>query len=395
MVGGERVSGRPRRSCDNNEKKTTLSIPDVFRYSQGIDGEMHPQPQRRPTLHDVAARAHVSFKTVARVVNGEGGVSARLTGRVEAAVAELGYRPDDRARRLRNTEQRTNVIGFILVDVANPFFSSILRGIEDVARKRDYLVLSGSTDGDPARQNQLVSAFVSRRVDGMIVVPSGDALGPLAHEIERGTPLVFVDLEPSGTAVDFVRSDHHGGARLATEHLLRAGHRDIAFFGSPLEISSGGQRYAGFREAMAAAGLTVPDSRMRTGLYTPDGWHGIVKDFFANGAGPTAIFTAQNFITLGALRALHELGLRNSVAHIGFDDVELGAVVSPGMSVVPQYPLELGRRATEMLFNRLDGRSRSPVQELLPSTIIERGSGEIGPSTPGLRSRTVGRKRAS
>ncbi len=344
----------------------------------------YTRPKRRPTLHDVAAIAQVSFKTVSRVVNGEGGVSQRLTSLVETAVAELGYRPDDRARRLRNTELRTNVIGFILVDVANPFFSSILRGIEDVARKRDYLVISGSTDGDPVRQNQLVSAFVARRVDGMIVVPTGADLGPLAHEIERGTPLVFVDLEPNESDVDSVRSDHFGGAKMATEHLLRLGHRDIAFFGSQLDISSARLRLAGFREAMEAVGARVPDNQIRTGYYTPDQWQNIVAEFLHVEPRPTAIFTAQNFATIGALQALHSLGLRDQIAQIGFDDIELGAMVSPGVTVVPQYPLELGRLATELLFRRLEGRSLTPTQQIIPTTIVERGSGEIGPRSSGL-----------
>ncbi len=322
----------------------------------------------------------MSFKTVSRVVNGEGGVSGLLVERVEAAIAELGYRPDDRARRLRNTGLRTGVIGFVLVDVSNPFFSSILRGIEEVARRHDYLVLSGSTDGEPARQAQLVSAFVSRRVDGMIVVPSGDDLGPLSHEIERGTPLVFVDLEPAAASVDLLRSDHQGGSRLATEHLLARGHRDIAFFGSPLDIFSARLRLAGFKEAMSAAGLDVPESRVRTGMHTPDEWQRIVTEFFTNEPRPTAIFTAQNFVTIGALQALHAMGLHNTVAQVGFDDVDLSAVVSPGISVMPQYPLELGRRAAEMLFERLDGRVGPPVQEILKSPIVERGSGEIPPS---------------
>jgi LacI family transcriptional regulator len=349
-------------------------------YIHRINEPDHARPQRRPTLRDVAGHAQVSFKTVSRVVNGEGGVSPQLVRRVEASIAELGYRPDDRARRLRNTEWRTGVIGFVLVDVSNPFFSSILRGIEEIARKHDYFVLSGSTDGEPARQDQLVSAFISRRVDGMIVVPSGDELGPLAHEITRGTPMVFVDLEPAGVAVDLLRSDHQGGAYEATRHLLKLGHRDIAFFGSTLDIFSARLRLEGFREAMAEAGIRVPDTRIRSGLHSPEQWKHIVSEFLEKEPRPTAIFTAQNFITLGALQALHALGLRSVIAQIGFDDVDLSEVVSPGVSVVPQYPLELGRRAAEMLFRRLDGLSQTPIREILRNRIVERGSGEIPPS---------------
>lgn len=307
-------------------------------------------------------------------------MSPELVSRVRTAVAELGYRPDDRARRLRMPQLRSNVIGFILVDVANPFFSSILRGIEDVARKRDCLVLSGSTDGDPERWDQLVSAFVARRVDGLIVVPEGSHLGPLEYEIERGTPLVFVDLDSPGTQrVDKVRSDHYNGAREATQHLLRVGHTEVAYFGSPLSMTSAKLRFDGFRDAMTSAGLPVSPHRRYTGTHTPSEWQSVTHEFFGSQHRPTALFTAQNFATLGAIQALHGLGLRSTVAHVGFDDVELGAVVTPGLTVVPQFPLEIGRRATEILFDRIDGGTHDPVSEILPTTMIERGSGEIRP----------------
>jgi LacI family transcriptional regulator len=270
------------------------------------------------------------------------------------------------------------VIGFLLVDVANPFFSSILRGIEDVARKHDNLVLSASTDGDPARHDQLVSAFVARRVDGLIVVPTGDHLGPLQHEMKRGTPLVFVDLESDGTdEVDSVRSDHVGGSRVATEHLLARGHTDIAYLGSPFDLSSARMRYAGFEQAMVAAGRTIGPSLVRTGALLPNQWQHVVAEVLDSSPRPTALFTAQNFATLGALQELHRRGLRETIAHASFDDVELSDVISPGLTAIPQHPLEIGRRATEMLFDRIEGLAHPAVHEILPSTLVARGSGEI------------------
>ncbi len=342
-----------------------------------IDPLAPVSPNRRPTVHDVASRANVSFKTVSRVVNREEGVSPTLIARVEAAIAELGYRPDDRARRLRTSQSRTGVIGFVLVDVSNPFFSSILRGIEETARKHDYLVLSGNTDGDPARQDQLVAAFVSRRVDGLIVVPSGNQLGPLETELKRGTPTVFVDLDIADANVDLLRSDHEGGIHMATEHLLLHGHRDIAYFGSPTRIFSARLRLNGFRAAMAEANLDVREHRVVTGYHSPEEWHAIIADYLVETPRPTAIVTAQNFISLGALYALHQLGLHEVIAQVGFDDLDLGPLVSPGLTVVPQSPLLLGRRSAELLFRRLDGLADAPIQEILESNLIVRGSGEI------------------
>jgi LacI family transcriptional regulator len=372
--------------CDNvvNHRRNSTTVRGIETPPQEplvqlphAGGQPHGQP-RRPTIHDVAAHAQVSFKTVSRVVNGELGVSTHLTIRVNAAIEQLGYRPDDRARRLRTSELRSNVIGFLLVDVANPFFSSILRGIEDVARKHDNLVLSASTDGDSARHDQLVAAFVARRVDGLVVVPDGDRLGPLTHEIARGTPLVFVDLESAATqSVDLVRSDHVGGSRLATEHLLRHGHTNIAYFGSPFDISSARMRYSGFEMAMQNAGHPINPSLVRTGSLLPDQWQHVVAEVLDSSPQPTALFTAQNFATLGALQELHRRRLRETVAHVSFDDVELSDVISPGLTAIPQHPLDIGRRATELLFQRINGSTNDPIFEILPSTIMERGSGEI------------------
>jgi LacI family transcriptional regulator len=340
---------------------------------------MRTPPTRRPTMRDVAERAGVSFKTVSRVVNEEGGVSPDLAERVASAVIQLGYRPDGRARHLRQGDTTTGAIGFILVDVANPFFSSILRGIEEVARSHDTLVLAGSTDGLVDRENQLVEAFISRRVDGLVVVPSGAGVGALKTELDRGTPVVFLDLEPSDVVVDLVRSDHRGGAAMATRHLLDHGHTDIAFIGDDPTIFSAGCRLDGFLEAMSQAGFTVPTHRIITGRHSSETWRTIVADHLRRPNPPTAIFTAQNFITVGAAHALHDLDLHRRVAHIGFDDIELADIVEPGISVVPQQPRELGRRAAEQLFRRIHGDRSEPIRDIIESPVIVRGSGEIPP----------------
>jgi LacI family transcriptional regulator len=329
-------------------------------------------------MHDVADAAGVSLKTVSRVVNRELGVSTDLVERVQEAVRRLQYQPDVRARNLRQTEARAASIGFAMVDVSNPFFSSILRGIEEVAAAADCLVLSGSSDGVLARQDRLIDTFVSQRVAGMVVVPSGDELGPLADEIVRGTPVVFLDCEPRNHHSDLVRSDHHGGADKITRHLIDHGHREIAFLGDDPAVFSAALRLEGFRAAMGAAQLAVRPEWVVTGHHSPVEWRGVIFDWLqAVSPQPTAIVTAQNFVTVGAVQALHSLGLQRQLAHIGFDDVELADVVQPGVSVIPQNPRLLGRRAAELLFERIAGSEKSPAHEILTESIIERGSGEI------------------
>ena len=331
-------------------------------------------------MRDVADHAGVSFKTVSRVVNGEGGVSDVLIARVEQAIAALGYRPDDRARHLRQTASRTGAIGFILVDVSNPFFSSILRGIEEAARKHEYLVWPAAPMvSDNARTNSSRRSSPAASTGSSSCHPDPGA-GPLHAEIERGTPVVFLDLEPEGLTVDLVRSDHRGGALLATQHLQAHGHRDIAFFGDDATIFSAELRVQGYREAMSQAGVEVDERRIVHGRHTSEVWRRIIREYLLETDRPTALFSAQNVITVGATQALHDLELHETIALIGFDDIELADVVQPGISVVPQHPRDLGRRAAERLFARIEGLSEPPTQQVIRPSVVERGSGEIPPA---------------
>lgn len=326
---------------------------------------------------DVAAEADVSLKTVSRVVNGEQHVSTETSDRVTRAIDALGYQVDDRARRLRRRDATTGTIGFVLDDVANDFFAAILRGLEDVAGPNGCLVLAGSTDGDAYRERALIDAFVSRRVDGLVVVTSDVDSPVLRTEIERGTPVVVVDLEPPRLTVDVVRSDHHAGARLGMAHLVAQGHRDIAFLGDELGIFSADERLRGYTDAMRHAGLEVRDDRVvrqRTGA---EGWTALAGTFLDRGDPPGAVFTAQNFVTIGLVRALHARGLQRDVAVVGHDDVTLAEVVEPGITVVPQRPRELGRRAATRLFERLAGDRSPPTRVLLEPRLVVRGSGEL------------------
>jgi LacI family transcriptional regulator len=337
--------------------------------------------QRRPTMRDVAIAAGVSVKTVSRVVNNEDAVRPEVALRVRHAIDALGYEPDHRAQNLRRGGRRTSTIGFVLVDVANPFFSAIYRGLEDVAWDAGYVVLAGSSDGATDRGQAILRTLISRRVDGLVVVPSGEDHVVIAAEMARGTPVVLLDLEAGDLSdVDVVRSDHRGGARVAIEHLLRHDHRDIAFLGDDDTIFSAAQRKRGFLDAMGAAGLTARDEWMIVGPAGPARASAAVHSLMAvPGGRPTALFSAQNFITLGAVQALHDLALQHEIALVGFDDVDLAAAVDPALTVIPQQPTELGRMAGELLLERLGGHAGPARRRIVESQLITRGSGEIRP----------------
>jgi LacI family transcriptional regulator len=338
---------------------------------------------RRPTMLDVARTAGVSLKSVSRVVNGEAAVRPELVERVNAAIQHLRYVPDVRARHLRQQGSVATSIGFVLVDVANPFFSGVLRGIEEVARQHDCLVLSASSDGDPKRLDQLIEDFLERRVAGMVIVPRGSGSAMLSSDMMRDVPVVFLDCEPLGPTdhpFDVVRSDHREGARRMASHLIRHGHRRVAFLGDDVGIFSANLRLQGFLDAMADALIDVDPALVITGGRDATEWNALVRAWLSElDSKPTAIVCAQNFVTIGTVAALHELGLQHKIAVVGYDDVELAGLLQPGLSVQPQEPLQLGRRAGEILFDRLAGFSGSPIHEVGLPPFVERGSGEIRP----------------
>jgi LacI family transcriptional regulator len=241
------------------------------------------------------------------------------------------------------------------------------------------LALFGSLDEDADRERKLAGAFLDRRVDGLLIVPARRDHSYLLRERQAGTCLVFVDREPRMLAADAVVSDNRAGAISAVNHLLAAGHRRIGYLGDRMSVATAVQRYDGYTHALELARIPL-DERIV--------WHEASSEEAAIQAAtrmlrlpepPTALFTGQNVITIGASRALRALGLENTVAMVGFDDFPLADMLRPGITVVAQDVMGLGKLAAETLFRRLDG-DRSPFRtHVLPTWLILRGSGEIGP----------------
>lgn len=334
---------------------------------------------RRPTMRDVAARAGVSVKTVSRVVNDESGVSPAMLRKVRSAVEELQFRPDAGARTLRRLDRRSASIGLLLEDVANPFSAAVQRAVEDEAARRHVVVFSASLDEDPARERALAREFGARHVDGMLLAPAGDDQSHLADELRAGTAIVCIDRQARNLPVDSVVSTNTIGAAEGVRHLGAAGHRRIAYLGDRAGIATAQQRFAGYASGLRAIGAPFDLALVVHDLRAPDIADGAVTALLALPDPPTALFTAQNLITIGAIRALRKAGSEHAVALVGFDDVALADLLSPGVTVVAQDPAAIGRIAAGLLFARIAGDTGPPQVRMVPTTLIQRGSGEIPP----------------
>jgi LacI family transcriptional regulator len=330
-------------------------------------------------MREVAALAKVSIKTVSRVVNGEAGVSPQLIRRVTAAAERLDYQHNMTASSLRRSDGRSATIGVVLEDVANPFASSLHRAIEDIAVQRGVLVLAGSSDEDAGRERRLVSAFASRRVDGLIIQPSSHDHSYLLTEKKAGTAIVFVDRPPAFLDADTVLTDNAAGVRRGIRHLLAHGHRRIGYLGDQHTIATAAERYGGYVAELADHKIKVDEGLVRLDLRGIEKAEAAVRELVEVKNPPTALFTGQNLITIGAFRALRALRLHKKIALIGFDDILLADLLEPGITVIAQDPAAIGRTAAEILFRRLDGDRSTSQHHIVLTRLITRGSGEIRP----------------
>jgi LacI family transcriptional regulator len=327
-------------------------------------------------MMDVARAANVSLKTVSRVVNGEATVSRPTAIVVQKAIEALGYRRNEQARALRQ-RKAPRLLGLVIKDVSNPFYSAIARGVEEEVRARSLLVVSGSSDEDSARERELLGLLCERGVGGLLVVPTGADYSFLASELALGTPMAFIDRPPRNLRADTILLDNAGGARAAVEHLIAHGHRRIAFVGHLPEVFTTVERLKGFRAAMARAGLGVDEALVRLGCHDSAKAEAAARELLSMRSPPTAIFAGNNRITYGVLMATS--GLKCPPALIGFDDFELAPLLSPPVSVVAYDNVELGRRAARLICERLDGAHGPPRRIVVPTEVVARGSGELKP----------------
>jgi len=330
-------------------------------------------------MREVAALADVSLSTVSRVVNGWSNVDPELAERVHRAVGLLGYQHNFAASALRRTDGKTATIGLLLEDVSNPFSATLHRAVEDAAEERGVRVLAASLDENPERERELVSSLVARRVDGFIIVPAGEDQSYLLVERRAGTPFVFADRPPRHLAADSVVADNRAGAAAAVAQLTGIGHRRIGFLGDLFSIPTAQERFAGYLEALGSAAIAPDDAIILHDLHTAEAAEAAALTLLERPDAPTALFTGQNLVTIGGIRALRQLALEHQVAHVGFDDLVLADIIQPGLSVVAQDSGEIGRLAAECLFRRLDGDKGPHRTLVVPTRFIARGSGEIPP----------------
>jgi LacI family transcriptional regulator len=326
------------------------------------------------TMKEVAKLAGVSVATVSRVLNDKPNVSPELRSRVLQAVEKLSYQRNRVARSLR--AKTSLIIGLIISDIQNPFFTSVVRGVEDVAYDHGYTLLLCNSDEDPDKERLYIDIMLAERVAGVIISPVAEVDNYSSVLLQAGVPVVAMDRRMRDLEVDTVVVNNVEGVYQAVGHLIEQGHRRIGFIGGPTRTTTGRERQEGYQKALAEHGLGLEQGLVKIGDFKQDSGYQMTCELLEMDDPPTAIFTANNLMTLGALNAIHEkrLSIPQEVAIVGFDDMSWAPSLAPPLTAVAQPTYELGRTAADLLLRRIGDPHRPTEQICLEADLVVRES---------------------
>jgi len=322
-------------------------------------------------MTDVARHAKVSLKTVSRYVNGERNIDPIIAQRIAEAVVSLHFRRNMAAASIR-PGQRSQLVGLIIDDVANPFYATLTRSIERALRVEGMLLLAASSEQDSDHFGRLVEQFLERRIDGLIVVPPS-LPGPRWTELAKEIPaLVVLDRFDPAIDADAIVADDEQGGRTATTLLLAGGSRRIAFVGEALLVPTVNNRYRGYLSALSDAGVVPSEALVIDGVHTASDAGAAIAALLRDGVQFDAVFTSNNRASIGVLAAFRELSISRPM--VGFDDFEAACLVEPAVTVVAHSVTEMGKLAAQVLLARINGDSKPHRTVVLPTITILRDS---------------------
>jgi DNA-binding LacI/PurR family transcriptional regulator len=332
--------------------------------------------KRHVTIREVAKAAGASVSTISAALNNSDYVSAKTRSRIQEAIKSLGYRPNDLARGLRL--QKTHSIAIVVPDLANNFYSEVVRGAKDYSASANYTVLIGDSREKWEEERNYLDSFHRRRVDGVIRVPAIDAAGGKSKSVLGNLPVVYADRHPLArdSYVGRVGVDNTRAAETATGYLLSLGHRQIGIVTGDPSSGTSMDRLQGFMRALRSAKIRPDRSMMHTGHNDMESGHFHAMQLLTQTPRPTAIFCTNNMMALGALAAIQEIGLvcPEEISLLGFDDFYWATLLRPKLTVVSQPAREIGMIAARMLIDHIEARPSIPSPALLETQLIVRDS---------------------
>lgn len=337
-----------------------------------------------PTIVEVAKHAQVSIATVSNVIRGTRRVSPALQERVQKAIRELDYSPNEIARSLK--VKQTRMLALVLPDITNPFFPEIIRGAEDTAFDRGYFLMTANTDEQIGRERRIIAALRSYRVDGILLASApGKDSGHIRSIMQGGISVVCLDRTVSGINTDAVLLDNVRGGRECVRHLIQGGHSKIAIITGSLSLQTGLERLKGYEEALRESDIEVDRNLVLEGDFRYESGYRLGKELLKRRVKPTAIFVCNGVMTVGVLKALEELGVRcpEDISLATFDDLAVDRSFHPHLTAVVQPGYEMGARAATILMDRVEGKlTNEPfVVRIVPTLVVRESTRQQKPQT--------------
>jgi len=328
------------------------------------------------SLKDVAKLAEVSIATASRVINNSDKVNEVTRKKVLKAVKVLDFKPSRVAQRLRVKDGKKKLIGLIVPDIQNPFYVDVLRGVEDTSYANNYAILMCNFAQDESKASLYIDLMQTESVDGLILAPVNEKDKKVISLVESGLPIVCVDRGLADLDVDIIVVDNENGAYNAVKLLIEKGHKRIAYIAGLPHIPTTKQREAGYLNALNEAGIPFDGELIKFGNSKHESGQKLAKELLNMENPPTALFTGNNLITLGALETIHSMCLKipDDIAIIGFDDMPWSISLNPPLTAVSQPGYEIGKRAATMLFQRINEPTSEYVKLELKTKLIIRKS---------------------
>jgi len=332
------------------------------------------------SVKKIAKAAGVSTATVSRVLNGSDKVRESTAKRVMKVVEEMNYRMDHVARRMKVKQTDSQVIALVITDIDNPFFSSVAKGVENVASKNKLVTMICNTNENPEKERFFLNAMLSEKVSGAIIVPTTGNLDFFQELVEEGFPMVMVDRKPKGLKIDSVSLNNRKGGYEAVSRLIQNGHKRIGVVGGIKGLSNTEERLGGYIQVLEEAGIQIDDDLIVYGDYVESGGRKAIQEFMSLDQPPTAVFSTNNLMTLGCIKEMYsrKLSIPDDIAIIGFDDSTWAEALIPPLTTVKQPGYELGVNAAELLMKRLNNGAANRIDVVLnPELVVRESCGSI------------------
>ena len=327
----------------------------------------------KPTIKDVGKRANVSMMTVSRVVNKNSNTSEKIRKKVLDAIKELNYKPNKLARSL--VIKKSEFITIIVPDISNPFFSEMVKGVEEIVRAKGYIILLGNTNGGKEIEKEYIDAAINRMSDGIILI-APRIEDKMIYELNNYLPLIIVDRPLDRSDILQINIDDFKGAMSATEYLIELNHKNIGFLSGSMDILAGLQREQGYIKALEKHKETINFKLILKGDWSFESGRNAFDKFYNNHPRPTAIFASNDLMAMGLIQRAQEMNLKipEDLSIVGFDNISMSALINPPLTTINQPILEMGRKAAELLLNKLRKGPDIDINIHLESKLIVRGS---------------------